>query len=224
MAEESIIAALESIAERMDEFDVVAIIRGGGSTSNLALFDSYRIASHVAQFPLPVFSGIGHDKDTSVVDLVAHSSLKTPTAVATLLVEMADTEYNFLYNAATDISTIVERRLSNEAIRIMRLNAELERLTTDIVNNNTSHIDSLMTAILNRTELILHSEAQRITDAERILGSYSTDNILRIGFAVLRSGNAIISSAERSSIGDNIEIEMHDGTIGAEIKTISLKQ
>lgn len=224
MAEESIIAALESIAERMDEFDVVAIIRGGGSTSNLALFDSYRIASHVAQFPLPVFSGIGHDKDTSVVDLVAHSSLKTPTAVATLLVEMADTEYNFLYNAAADISTIVERRLSNEAIRIMHLNAELERLTTDIVNNNTSHIDSLMTAILNRTELILHSEAQRITDAERILGSYSTDNILRIGFAVLRSGNAIISSAARSSIGDNIEIEMHDGTIGAEIKTISLKQ
>ena len=74
----------------------MAIIRGGGSTSDLALFDSYRLASYVAQFPLPVFAGIGHDKDVSVVDMVAHSSCKTPTAVATLLVELADNQMTTL--------------------------------------------------------------------------------------------------------------------------------
>ena len=82
LAEESIINALNAIAMREHEFDIVAIIRGGGSTSDLALFDSYLIATHVAQFPLPIFSGIGHDKDSSVVDIVAARSLKTPTAVA----------------------------------------------------------------------------------------------------------------------------------------------
>ena len=117
-AEESIISALHAIAEREEEFDVVAIIRGGGSTSDLALFDSYLIATHVAQFPLPIFSGIGHDKDISVVDMVAHTSLKTPTAVATRLIEMADYEMSTIESFAADITTMVESRLHNEDMRI----------------------------------------------------------------------------------------------------------
>ena len=76
--EDSVICALEEIAANEEKFDAVAIIRGGGSTSDLALFDSYRIASHVAQFPLPIVTGIGHDKDVSVTDMVAHTHCKTP--------------------------------------------------------------------------------------------------------------------------------------------------
>jgi exodeoxyribonuclease VII large subunit len=85
--EDSIIAALERVAE--GDFDAVAVIRGGGAQSDLAAFDSYRLSSHVAQFPMPVVAGIGHDKDLSVVDMVAHLSLKTPTAVAGWLVDRA---------------------------------------------------------------------------------------------------------------------------------------
>lgn len=224
MAEESIISALEAIAEREAEFDIVAIIRGGGSTSNLALFDSYRIASHVAQFPLPIFSGIGHDKDVSVVDMVAHRSLKTPTAVATLLVEMADMEYNYLYNATTEISALVERRLGNEALRIVRLNAELERLATEAIGQGSARVDSLMAAIISRMELILQGETQRLADAERILSGYSTDNILRLGFALLRRGNAIISRTEQTSVGECLDIELSDGIISAEIRHITKKE
>ena len=86
-AEESLVAALCAVAERADEFDAVVLIRGGGSASDLSCFNSYRLCSHVAQFPLPVITGIGHDKDTSVADMVAHTALKTPTAVATWLTE-----------------------------------------------------------------------------------------------------------------------------------------
>ena len=86
-AEESIVAALCAVAERMDEFDAVVLIRGGGSASDLNCFNAYRLCAHVAQFPLPILTGIGHDKDTSVADMVAHTALKTPTAVAGWLVE-----------------------------------------------------------------------------------------------------------------------------------------
>ncbi len=85
-AEESIINALERVGEDMEKYDVVVVIRGGGSQSDLAAFDSYRLAGHIAQFPLPVVTGIGHDKDQSVADLVACVPLKTPTAAAAWLV------------------------------------------------------------------------------------------------------------------------------------------
>ncbi len=88
-AEESIVAALDEIAGRIDDFDALVLIRGGGSQSDLGAFDSYRLCCHLAQFPLPVLTGIGHDKDQSVADLVAAVALKTPTAVAVFLKEEA---------------------------------------------------------------------------------------------------------------------------------------
>lgn len=85
--EDSIIAALDRVFPHADLFNVVVIIRGGGSTSELSSFDSYPLAAHCAQFPLPVITGIGHERDETVVDMVAHTRLKTPTAVATFIIE-----------------------------------------------------------------------------------------------------------------------------------------
>lgn len=89
----SIIRALERIALSLEHFDAVVIIRGGGSVSELRAFDDYELAYFCTQFPLPIISGIGHDRDVSVLDLVAHTSLKTPTAVAEFLVQAALDEY-----------------------------------------------------------------------------------------------------------------------------------
>lgn len=86
-AEESIIAALERIYDYMDCFDVVVIIRGGGATSELSCFDSYLLAASCAQFPLPIITGIGHERDETVLDIVAHTRAKTPTAVAEFLID-----------------------------------------------------------------------------------------------------------------------------------------
>ncbi len=92
--ESSVINAMERIADRMEEFDCVALIRGGGSQSDLSYFDSYDLCYYMAQFPLPVFTGIGHDKDESVADMVASQAFKTPTAVAGFLLgEMAGFDY-----------------------------------------------------------------------------------------------------------------------------------
>ncbi len=222
-AEESIVAALRAIAEREEEFDVVVIIRGGGSTSDLALFDSYLIASHVAQFPLPIFSGIGHDKDISVVDMVAHTSLKTPTAVATKLVEMADYEMTLVENFATDIAYLVESRLQNEAMRIYTLGTDIERLATGFINDSLNRIELINNNIHNRIELILSTEQRRLDEAERALESYSIDNILRLGFAVARNQDGAIRSIANTRIGESVDIELLDGVVGAEIKSITPK-
>lgn len=105
--EAGVISALDMIAENASSFDLVAIIRGGGSQTDLSWFDNYNIAFHITQFPLPVITGIGHEKDLSVTDIVAYRSLKTPTAVADFLIEkmMAAEEYlSELSNGITEIS------------------------------------------------------------------------------------------------------------------------
>lgn len=222
-AEESIVAALTEIAQREEDFDVVAIIRGGGSTSDLALFDSYLIASYVAQFPLPIFSGIGHDKDVSVVDMVAHTSLKTPTAVATKLVEMADYEMTLVENFATEIAHNVEDMLHGEELRLYTHGVNISREATRHISNHEKRIELLKDGLLSRVEYMISTEEQRLNAAERTLQSYSLDNILRLGFAVARNQEGALKSIANTRIGETIAIELLDGVVGAEIKSITPK-
>ncbi len=107
-AENSIIQALSNIYNEIDRFDLVAIVRGGGASADLSCFDSYSIASHIAQFPLPVITGIGHEKDTTVADLVAFKAVKTPTALAEYLIDLASEAeqlYLTLLDSLVELST-----------------------------------------------------------------------------------------------------------------------
>ena len=125
-AEESIIAALNGINEKYDQFDIVVIIRGGGSQADLACFDGYWLSAHVAQFPIPIITGIGHDKDISVVDLVAHTKLKTPTAVA-----------EFIISKYQDAESIA-----------LELAERLEQAVNDIVYTNQAKFEKILTSII----------------------------------------------------------------------------
>ena len=129
-AEESIVEALCAVADRAEDFDAVVLIRGGGSRSDLNCFNAYRLCAHVAQFPLPILTGIGHDKDTSVADMVAHTALKTPTAVAGWLVERMAGIEGWL-DSAPAITTRRRRRARSE-VRLERFGraAAAERRTS----------------------------------------------------------------------------------------------
>ena len=218
--EDSVICALEEIAANEEKFDAVAIIRGGGSTSDLALFDSYRIASHVAQFPLPIVTGIGHDKDVSVTDMVAHTHCKTPTAVATLFVELADSELNIIEDYASSIAGEVESILQNETMRLYGLSTDIERIATSHINDGLNRLDIIHNAINSRLELILVTEHNHLNEIERTLKNYSIDNILKLGFAVVRREDKVMATTANSKVGDNINVELTDGILSAEIKSI----
>jgi len=113
-AENSIISALEKIFNHSELFDVVVIIRGGGATTDLACFDSYELALNCAQFPLPIIAGIGHQRDVSILDMVAHTSVKTPTAAAELLIEYMQQTENEVLNLIADIQQIVQYKVADE--------------------------------------------------------------------------------------------------------------
>ncbi|HEX3006354.1 MAG TPA: exodeoxyribonuclease VII large subunit [Bacteroidales bacterium] len=134
--ERSIIAALESIYEHYEAFDVVVIIRGGGSQAELNYFNNYNIAFHITQFPIPVFTGIGHDRDQTITDLVAHTSLKTPTAVAEHILGLMNETAGYLEMLGTRVIS-----LSSDAI--VDSKNYLDNLSVSIRNLNKWQIGSL---------------------------------------------------------------------------------
>ena len=216
-AEDNIIHALELIAEEETNFDIVAIIRGGGSTSDLALFDSYRIASHVAQFPLPVVTGIGHDKDISVTDMVAHTMCKTPTAVATLLAEMADAELSTIEHLAQQLRDSAVMRIGNERLHLERSTSELTRTTQVALNGCNMRLDRAEESIRNESLNRLARERNHLDAAEAIVESSSPKRILNLGFAIVRDSMGEIINLDNINSGDNISIELADGRIESRV-------
>lgn len=145
-AEPSIIEALGAINEARHRFDAVVIVRGGGATTDLACFDSYTLALHVAQFPLPVIAGIGHDKDQSVVDMVAHTSVKTPTAAAELILGYFANGHQALRDQLHGLERSVRELLQRELGIIADHQRAVEMLSTSILRESKMLID--MRAIL----------------------------------------------------------------------------
>ena len=140
-AESSIIGALEKIYTVEQFFDAVVIIRGGGSQADLSCFDNYNLAYHITQFPLPVITGIGHEKDDSIVDLVAHTRLKTPTAVAEFLISgvtQFDLNVDSLKNQFVDV---ISKRIVNAKHEI----EQVTRMITPLANEKISKVNSQLT-------------------------------------------------------------------------------
>lgn len=223
MAEDSVVEALHYIAEREEEFDCVVIIRGGGSVSDLALFDSYRIASHIAQFPLPVITGIGHDKDTSVADLVAHTSCKTPTAVATLLCEMADMEMATLEEYSYKLRDMVVARLNNERLTLERSSSEIARQSVVVVNGMQHRLTNIEESITTLVRTLISGEEQRLRSHLMVVEQSNPEIILRRGFAIVRDADGRAIDLQNIEPGLDVSIEMAAGVIKANVKSKILR-
>ena len=154
-AEDSIIKSLEKIYNHEDFFDIVVIIRGGGSQSDLQCFNSYPVASNVAQFPLPVITGIGHDKDESVVDVVSHEKLKTPTAAAEYIIEKTSSYEGNLFLIEDLIKNYVWEIVKNEKTRFVGYSQQIIPTTKIILENNINIINRYKDKYINNTQILL---------------------------------------------------------------------
>ena len=220
VAEESVCAALSAIAEREDEFDAVIIIRGGGSTSDLSCFNSYRICSYVAQFPLPVITGIGHDKDVSVADMVAHSPLKTPTAVAAWLNERMATLEGKIEEAAQLLTDVARAKTSAEQLRIERWAGYLRELSQQLCERHRSRMMLLHEQLRSAVERVIERESSRLQLATEVVEAHNPKSILSRGFAIVRIKGQATPSTDSVSSGDMIDIELTDGNLQAEVKRV----
>jgi exodeoxyribonuclease VII large subunit len=216
-AEESLCQALERVAQRVEEFDAVVIIRGGGSASDLSCFNSYRLCSYVAQFPLPVITGIGHDKDVSVADMVAHTPLKTPTAVAAWLTERMARQDGWLEEAAVRLMQLAQSATERERVRLERHSAELHSLAERYCERGRMRMEMMREQLATLTERMIERQAAMLRMASEIVEARSPERILRLGFAVVRCEGRAITSAEGLS-GREVEIELAKGSVKAEIK------
>ncbi len=215
--ESSVIEALNKIYEHQDLFDVAVIIRGGGSVVDLNSFDSYELAVNIANFPLPVIVGIGHERDNTVLDAVAHLSVKTPTAAAAFLIErMAD-----------ELSTIEDlqaRLLDSSQGRIEREQNRLERFNNVIQGTHIWLGQQLnrLTLIQERIGMLLHNrietEKQKMDFAQRTIQMAQPDNILSRGFSITRLNGKAVRDASTVKAGDIIETQTAHGSFLSEAK------
>jgi exodeoxyribonuclease VII large subunit len=170
--EKSVINALDRVSEHIELFDTVVVIRGGGSQTDLSWFDNYNIAFHITQFPLPVLTGIGHEKDMTITDMVAFNSLKTPTAVADYIITTfveTDTQLAELGRSISDlsISLILKYRELIDDYRIKLIPLASSRVA-DVKKKLASEILTMITRgreFLIRQEILPASSGSRLRAA-----------------------------------------------------------
>lgn len=211
--EETVLDALDRINARLAEFDVVVIIRGGGATSDLSGFDTYMLAAACAQFPLPVITGIGHERDDTVLDAVAHTRVKTPTAAAEYLIARMDETAGRLYDLAGRMQQAVQGRLAQEHRRIDSLHRRIPAAAYRSLSQYRLSLAALqqdirqaVSRLLERRHHQLELLAQRITDA-------SPEKQLARGYSLTLRDGRVITDASVLQAGDHIETRLHQGTV-----------
>ena len=190
-APRSIIAALNAIAAQEEDFDVVVIIRGGGSSTDLTCFDDYALAAHCAQFPLPILSGIGHTRDVSIVDIVVHMALKTPTAVAETLIS---------HN-------------TDELLKIQDLQRRLALVATRMVASRRQEIDKLRMMLGYAIASTCQTQRNRLQLLEQTINMHSPEQIFRKGYSLTLSNGKVIKSASELQQGMSITSVFADSEI-----------
>ena len=216
--EESIISALDKVYEHADKFDAVIIIRGGGATSELSSFDSYLLAANCAQFPLPVITGIGHERDDTVLDIVAHTRAKTPTAVAEFLIKRIQSASINMYELQEAIITSTNRKITEESVSLNTLVTHFSYLTKDYTKDQLNKISVFTERLKSLTKRVIVDEKYRLTNQEQVLKLISPENILKKGYTLTIRDNKIVKNSTELKEGDTITNRFFDGDVISIVK------
>lgn len=195
-AARSVIQALNSIAALEEEWDVVVIIRGGGASTDMSCFDDYNLASHCAQFPLPIIAGIGHTRDVSVVDMVVHTSVKTPTAAAEWLIE----------------------RVAEQVDRVGGLMLRLQRATQNAVSREKNRLLLYEQQIFNAVRGKAVRERGKLDLWMKTIELHSPERIFKMGYSLTMVNGKMVRSQSEVNEGDVLETHLHDGVIQSVVK------
>ena len=217
LVESSVISALNQIYDDINHYDVVCILRGGGATADLSGFDTLALAENVAQFPLPIITGIGHDRDESILDMVSHTRVKTPTAAATYLIDNLHRVQQRIEHAETFISHYASDRIHHQQQHIGQLASLIPTLALRIISNGQHRIEMLQSRPLLATERLLTEQKHRIERLAIQLQGFDPQILLARGYSItLKDGRAVRDPAQLKP-GDEIETRVEKGTFHSTI-------
>ena len=216
--EESIIAALDAIYARLEAFDVVVIIRGGGATSDLSGFDTYELAANCAQFPLPIITGIGHERDDTVIDLIAHTRVKTPTAAAAFLVACMDQVADRLDNLSFRLQQGVRNRLLWEHRRIEGLKQRIPSAVYKRISDAKYGLLAANRDLQMATRQFLSMKKHRLELLQQRLNDALPEKQLARGYSItLKNGKAVKDTSALKE-GDTLVTLLYKGKVESVIK------
>ena len=238
--EQSVISALNRINEEWENWDCVVIIRGGGATSDLSGFDTLALAENVANFPLPIITGIGHERDESVLDIISFQRVKTPTAAAAFLVDHLTEVYARIEDAQEAIVNYVKRRLQVERMKFERLSTQIPTLFSLVKVRQSNRLDQLLNRLkvkaeripadgLHRLEMLearlkepvarkLERELHRIDMLSQRAIAQDPERLLSRGYSITLKDGKSIKDASQLKAGDEIETRFAKGVAKAVVK------
>ena len=238
--EQSVISALNRINEEWENWDCVVIIRGGGATSDLSGFDTLALAENVANFPLPIITGIGHERDESVLDMISFQRVKTPTAAAAFLVDHLTEVYARIEDAQEAIVNYVKRRLQVERMKFERLSTQIPTLFSLVKVRQSNRLDQLLNRLkvkaeripadgLHRLEMLearlkepvarkLERELHRIDMLSQRAIAQDPERLLSRGYSITLKDGKSIKDASQLKSGDEIETRFAKGVAKAVVK------
>ena len=216
--EQGVISALDRIADNIDMWDVVVIIRGGGATSELSCFDTYDLANNCAQFPLPIITGIGHQRDESVLDMVAHTRAKTPTAAAELLIHAMLEQETCTTNMMQGVVQGVQLRMDAEQQRLQGLLGRMPMATALYLQGEKMRLQTSLQTVFSSAQMLIKEQQHRLDVCNAALEAASPERILSLGYSITRVNGRVVRSIDDVVPGDEVTTEVAGGEFTSTVK------
>ncbi len=239
----SLKTAFSALQENADRYDAILLIRGGGSSTDLSCFDEYKVARAIAQNSLPVISGIGHERDRSIADMVAHTPLKTPTAVANFIIDRNLTFESELTDIQDRIGkgvrqalTLEKERFTNTTGRIRErartfLHSQHQRLqnaqsflrkdSRRMLKKEREGLAQSARQIRDRVPRILSRYKERLAEKHKHIGLADPVNILKRGFSITTLNGAALQDVDEIREGDRVKTRLYRGSFASTVQTIT---
>ena len=214
--EQSIISALERIYDT--DYDCVVIIRGGGATSDMSGFDTLALAENVANFPIPIITGIGHERDESILDMVSHTRVKTPTAAAAFLIEHLKEVLDVIDNSQDRIARYAQQKLTTLNSQLAIVSESIPRLFSLVRTRQESKLDIFEQRMRTSIDRRLTSESHKLELISEKLKALDPTLLLARGYSITMHNGHAVRDASTLAPGTEIETRLAKGTIHSIIK------
>jgi exodeoxyribonuclease VII large subunit len=221
----SIVSAFKAIVKRKDEFDIVVVLRGGGAKIDLTCFDNYEVARTIAWTPLPVITGIGHERDDSVADMVAHTRCKTPTAVAEFILGLAADYEESMLEMRERVIRMARTHLHSAQLSVDRIGMQMRQSVQRLVNNQATTLNRMSETVRTGALVMLERERGVLQQAVDKVSLLDPINVLRRGYSLVysRGSGALLRSSVEAKPGDGIRVQLAKGVLEANV-TLTVKQ